>query len=117
MGKQPVRMRAVVYALSPFQQKIMSGLWKDVTGKISHKVSENWINATLLLGPLVGTYTDLSNLPLKAAAAAASSVVPVTFIMVFTDGMCRTTKKKRNWHTGIETSRRPPFYQKISELL
>ncbi|KAH1030414.1 hypothetical protein J1N35_042588 [Gossypium stocksii] len=58
MGKQPVKMRAVVYALSPFQQKIMSGLWKDLPGKISHKVSENWISATLLLAPLVGTYTQ-----------------------------------------------------------
>ncbi|OMO66708.1 Cytochrome b-c1 complex subunit 8 [Corchorus capsularis] len=57
MGKQPVRMKAVVYALSPFQQKVMSGLWNDFTGKISHKVSENWISATLLLVPLVGTYT------------------------------------------------------------
>ncbi|MBA0782359.1 hypothetical protein Gotri_000252 [Gossypium trilobum] len=56
MGKQPVKMRAVVYALSPFQQKIMSGLWNDLPGKISHKVSENWISATLLLTPLVGTY-------------------------------------------------------------
>ncbi|XWS74467.1 hypothetical protein CRYUN_Cryun01aG0000500 [Craigia yunnanensis] len=61
MGKQPVRMRAVIYALSPFQQKIMSGLWKDVTGKISHKISENWISATLLLTPLVGTYTYVQN--------------------------------------------------------
>ncbi|KAK3025847.1 hypothetical protein RJ639_041295 [Escallonia herrerae] len=58
MGKQPVRMKAVVYALSPFQQKVMPGLWKDFTGKIHHKVSENWISATLLLAPLVGVYTD-----------------------------------------------------------
>ncbi|CAA3020153.1 cytochrome b-c1 complex subunit 8 [Olea europaea subsp. europaea] len=57
MGKQPVRMKAVVYALSPFQQKVMPGLWKDLPGKISHKISENWISATLLLGPLVGTYS------------------------------------------------------------
>ncbi|XVF24290.1 hypothetical protein REPUB_Repub13aG0114800 [Reevesia pubescens] len=57
MGKQPVKMKAVVYALSPFQQKIMSGLWKDFVSKMSHKVSENWISATLLLTPLVGTYT------------------------------------------------------------
>lgn len=56
MGKQPVRMKAVVYALSPFQQKIMPGLWKDLTGKIHHKVSDNWISTILLLGPLVGTY-------------------------------------------------------------
>ncbi|CAA0821161.1 Cytochrome b-c1 complex- subunit 8 protein [Striga hermonthica] len=57
MGKQPVRMKAVVYALSPFQQKVMPGLWKDFTGKIAHKISDNWISTTLLLGPLVGTYS------------------------------------------------------------
>ncbi|XP_059626357.1 cytochrome b-c1 complex subunit 8 [Cornus florida] len=56
MGKTPVKMRAVVYALSPFQQKVMTGLWKDLPGKIHHKVSENWLNATLLLAPLVGVY-------------------------------------------------------------
>ncbi|KAL5199703.1 hypothetical protein ABZP36_020906 [Zizania latifolia] len=56
MGKTPVRMKAVVYALSPFQQKVMPGLWKDITTKIHHKVSENWISATLLLTPVVGTY-------------------------------------------------------------
>ncbi|KAK4403996.1 Cytochrome b-c1 complex subunit [Sesamum angolense] len=57
MGKQPVRMKAVVYALSPFQQKVMPGLWKDLPGKIAHKISDSWLNATLLLGPLVGTYS------------------------------------------------------------
>ncbi|KAJ7943662.1 Cytochrome b-c1 complex, subunit 8 protein [Quillaja saponaria] len=57
MGKQPVKMKAVVYALSPFQQKVMTGLWKDLPGKINQKVSENWLNAVLLIGPLVGTYT------------------------------------------------------------
>ncbi|EPS57976.1 hypothetical protein M569_16841 [Genlisea aurea] len=57
MGKQPVRMKAVIYALSPFQQKVMPGLWRDLPGKISHKVSENWLSATLLLTPLVGTYS------------------------------------------------------------
>ncbi|GMP48839.1 hypothetical protein CsSME_00016054 [Camellia sinensis var. sinensis] len=57
MGKTPARMKAVVYALSPFQQKVMPGLWKDLPSKIHHKVSENWISATLLLTPLVATYT------------------------------------------------------------
>ncbi|KAM1170814.1 hypothetical protein ACFX15_011211 [Malus domestica] len=57
MGKIPVKMRAVVYALSPFQQKVMPGLWKDFTGKIHHKVSENWLSATFLLTPLVATYS------------------------------------------------------------
>ena len=64
MGKTPVRMKAVVYALSPFQQKVMPGLWKDLPGKIHHKVSENWISATLLLAPLVGTYSYALSLSL-----------------------------------------------------
>ncbi|KAK9941020.1 hypothetical protein M0R45_017649 [Rubus argutus] len=57
MGKVPVRMKAVVYALSPFQQKVIPGLWKDLPSKIHHKISENWLSATFLLGPLVGTYS------------------------------------------------------------
>ncbi|TKY56622.1 Cytochrome b-c1 complex subunit 8 [Spatholobus suberectus] len=61
MGKQIVPVKSVIYALSPFQQKIMTGLWKDLPTKIHHKVSENWISATLLLGPLVGTYTYVQN--------------------------------------------------------
>jgi hypothetical protein len=56
MGKIPVRMKAVVYSLSPFQQKVMSGLWKDIATKLHHKVTENWISVGLLLGPVVGTY-------------------------------------------------------------
>ncbi|KAF5181219.1 Cytochrome b-c1 complex subunit [Thalictrum thalictroides] len=57
MGKVPVRMKAVVYSLSPFQQKVMPGLWKNLPDKLTHKVSENWISTTLLLAPLVGVYT------------------------------------------------------------
>ncbi|XP_057789680.1 cytochrome b-c1 complex subunit 8-like [Salvia miltiorrhiza] len=57
MGKIAVKMKSVTYALSPFQQKVMPGLWKDLPDKISHKIFENWISATLLLGPLVGTYS------------------------------------------------------------
>ncbi|GAB2256808.1 hypothetical protein Droror1_Dr00022867 [Drosera rotundifolia] len=50
MPKGMVGMKAVVYELSPFQQKVMSGLWKDLPGK-------NWLNATLLVVPVVGTYS------------------------------------------------------------
>ncbi|CAL0307685.1 unnamed protein product [Lupinus luteus] len=57
MAKASVPVKSVVYALSPFQQKIMNGLWKDLPGKLHHKVSENWISATLLLTPLVGVYS------------------------------------------------------------
>lgn len=57
MGKIPVKIKAVQYALSPYQQKVMPGLWKDLPNKLTHKVTENWLNATLLLGPLVGVYS------------------------------------------------------------
>nr|AFK33951.1 unknown [Medicago truncatula] len=57
MGKNIVPVKSVVYALSPFQQKIMPGLWKDLPTKIHHKVSENWISALLLVVPVVGTYS------------------------------------------------------------
>ncbi|KAK3039871.1 hypothetical protein RJ639_028264 [Escallonia herrerae] len=50
MGKQPVRMRAVVYALSPFQQKVMPGLWKDFTGKIHHKYSLRFFSGSQTVG-------------------------------------------------------------------
>ncbi|KAG0495389.1 hypothetical protein HPP92_000080 [Vanilla planifolia] len=72
MGKIPVKMKAVVYALSPYQQKVMPGLWKDLPGKLSHKVSENWFNAVLLLGPLVGTYTYVQNYKEKEKLAHRS---------------------------------------------
>ncbi|CAK7323474.1 unnamed protein product [Dovyalis caffra] len=78
MGKQPVRMKAVVYALSPFQQRVMSGLWKDLPGKIHHKVSENWISATLLLAPLVGVYTYVQNYQEKEKLEHSQSVGKVT---------------------------------------
>ncbi|KAE8816735.1 Cytochrome b-c1 complex subunit 8 [Hordeum vulgare] len=45
-------MKAVVYALSSFQQQVMPGLWNDITTKIHHKVSENWISTTLRRGSL-----------------------------------------------------------------
>ena len=36
MGKVPTRLREVVYTLSPYQQTIMNGLWKDVPHKAAH---------------------------------------------------------------------------------
>lgn len=44
MGKVPVRLREVVYTLSPFQQTIMSGLFKDIPARVGRKVSENWFD-------------------------------------------------------------------------
>lgn len=57
MGKVPVKIKSVVYALSPFQQKVMHGLFKELMNKATHKVTENWLNSILLVGPVVGTYT------------------------------------------------------------
>jgi Cytochrome b-c1 complex subunit 8 len=70
MGKQPVKLKAVVYSLSPFQQKVMPGLWKDITTKIHHKVTENWLSATLLLAPIIGTYSYALSQPFSSAACA-----------------------------------------------
>jgi hypothetical protein len=47
MGKVPVRLREVVYTLSPFQQTVMGGLFKDIPGRVSRKVSENWVDVSL----------------------------------------------------------------------
>ncbi|CAN1839595.1 Cytochrome b-c1 complex subunit 8-2, mitochondrial [Linum perenne] len=65
MGKQPVRMKAVIYALSPFQQKTMSGLWRDLPSKIHHKVFDNWHGVSLLFAPLIGVYSVRPHLPRK----------------------------------------------------
>ncbi|KAL7585596.1 hypothetical protein Lser_V15G42080 [Lactuca serriola] len=61
MGKILVKIKAVVYGLSPFQQKVMPGLWKELANKITHKVTENWLSAILLVGPVVGTYSYVQN--------------------------------------------------------
>ncbi|KAG5111433.1 hypothetical protein JHK82_040656 [Glycine max] len=82
MGKQVVPVKSVIYALSPFQQKIMPGLWKDLPTKIHHKVSENWISATLLLGPLVGTYAYVQNYLEKEKLAHRVEVKPSNFISI-----------------------------------
>jgi len=36
MGKVPIRLKEVVYTLSPFEQSIMGGLWKDLPHKAAH---------------------------------------------------------------------------------
>ncbi|KAE8802848.1 cytochrome b-c1 complex subunit 8-like [Hordeum vulgare] len=58
-------MKVVVYALSSFRQQVMPGLWKDITTKIHHKVSENWISTTLLVTPVVGTYQAFHEIQLS----------------------------------------------------
>jgi hypothetical protein len=56
MGKVPVRLKEVVYTLSPYHQNVMAGLWKDVPYKLSKKFHENWVSAFTLVVPIVGTY-------------------------------------------------------------
>ena len=56
MGKVPVRLKEVVYTLSPNQVHVMGGLFKDIPHKISEKISRSWLNSIFLLAPLVGTY-------------------------------------------------------------
>ena len=55
MGKMAVRLKEVVYTLSPFEQKVMPGLFKDFPSYVSKKVSENWFSSLFLSVPLVGT--------------------------------------------------------------
>lgn len=39
MGKVPIRLKEVVYTLSPFEQSVMGGLWKDLPHKAGHYFS------------------------------------------------------------------------------
>ncbi|GLJ24757.1 hypothetical protein SUGI_0473250 [Cryptomeria japonica] len=50
-----MRMKAVIYSLSPFEQKVMSGLWRDLPHKVEKKITDNWLNALCFLAPIVGT--------------------------------------------------------------
>ncbi|GLJ28073.1 hypothetical protein SUGI_0551190 [Cryptomeria japonica] len=56
-----MRMKAVIYSLSPFEQKVMSGLWRDLPHKVEKKITDNWLNALCLLGPIVGTVQYAKN--------------------------------------------------------
>ncbi|KAL6767457.1 QCR8 [Auxenochlorella protothecoides x Auxenochlorella symbiontica] len=52
MGKIPVKFREVVYTLSPYEQNVMGGLWRDIPHKVSHystKVRDAVIFAVLPL--------------------------------------------------------------------
>ncbi|MQL89589.1 hypothetical protein Taro_022185 [Colocasia esculenta] len=73
MGKTPVRMKAVVGALSPFQQKVISGLWKP--GRTCRPRSTT-------RSPRTGS-APLSSSPRSSAPTRMSS----------------TTRRKKIWHT------------------
>lgn len=40
MGKFPVRLKEVIYTISPFEVSVLSGLWKDLPEKLSRKFRE-----------------------------------------------------------------------------
>eukprot|EP00240_Pyramimonas_obovata_P019471 CAMPEP_0118932210 /NCGR_PEP_ID=MMETSP1169-20130426/9488_1 /TAXON_ID=36882 /ORGANISM="Pyramimonas obovata, Strain CCMP722" /LENGTH=72 /DNA_ID=CAMNT_0006874833 /DNA_START=46 /DNA_END=264 /DNA_ORIENTATION=+ len=61
MGKAAVRLFEVSYALSPFQQNVMPGLFKDIPVKLSKKISGNALSAAFLMVPLVGTVAYAEN--------------------------------------------------------
>ncbi|CAL9096074.1 unnamed protein product [Musa textilis] len=102
MGKTPVRMKAVVYALSPFQQKVMAGLWKDLPGKIHHKVSENWLSATLLLAPVIGTYRCVSLLVLCFYESSLYCLNAYVDLLYVDAVMPSTIRRRRSWNTGTK---------------
>eukprot|EP00897_Mesotaenium_endlicherianum_P000703 jgi/Mesen1/10633/ME000894S10202 len=55
MGKVPVRLRSITYTLSPFEQKVMSGLWKDWSHEIQKKISYNFVDVAVCAVPVLGT--------------------------------------------------------------
>ncbi|KAG6503821.1 hypothetical protein ZIOFF_036145 [Zingiber officinale] len=130
MGKAPVRMKAVIYGLSPFQQKVMPGLWKDLPGKIHHKVSENWLSATLLLGPLIGTYRHVF-LPLLSRFEMMrreeedgderlvwkTHLYPNSYVDIFSFDavMFSTTRRRRSLNIGTEEDDEDDEFKEFSK--
>ena len=55
MGKVPIRLKEVTYTLSPFEQKILPGLWKDFGYEVRKKLSNNLLDWMVAAVPVVGT--------------------------------------------------------------
>ena len=55
MGKVPIRLREVTYTLSPFEQKILPGLWKGLGYEVRKKLSNNLLDWMVAAVPVVGT--------------------------------------------------------------
>ncbi|KAI3438249.1 hypothetical protein D9Q98_000686 [Chlorella vulgaris] len=54
MGKVPIRLKEVTYMLSPFQQSVMGGLWKDLPHKAAHHAHNARDAIIFCVAPLVG---------------------------------------------------------------
>ena len=51
MGKVPIRLKEVVYTISPFETTVMSGLFKDMPQKFAEKIKH--------VSPLSHTYMHI----------------------------------------------------------
>lgn len=56
MGKIPVKFREVVYTLSPYEQNVMGGLWRDIPHKVSHYSTKVWD----VRGPIITSASEAS---------------------------------------------------------
>ncbi len=65
MGKAPIRLKEVVYTLSPFEQSVMSGLWKD----LPHKAAHHAANVRRLWAGVLGPYRGVLGKHTVAVAA------------------------------------------------
>ncbi|KAL4450083.1 hypothetical protein ABPG77_010752 [Micractinium sp. CCAP 211/92] len=54
MGKAPIRLKEVVYTLSPFEQSVMGGLWKDLPHKAAHHAANLRDAVLFCVLPIVG---------------------------------------------------------------
>ncbi|PSC72192.1 SUMO-activating enzyme subunit 1B-1 [Micractinium conductrix] len=54
MGKMPIRLKEVVYTLSPFEQSVMNGLWKDLPHKAAHHMHNLRDAVIFCVAPVVG---------------------------------------------------------------
>lgn len=56
MGKVPVRLKEVVYTVSPFEVTILSGLIKDFPQKVHKNLSEKgWDISLFCIAPVAAT--------------------------------------------------------------
>lgn len=52
----PPRLKEVVYTLSPFNQNVMTQMFKNIPEAAHRKIKENWIDAGFFaIGPVVAT--------------------------------------------------------------
>eukprot|EP00850_Spirogloea_muscicola_P003739 SM000015S01239 [mRNA] locus=s15:765823:766476:+ [translate_table: standard] len=55
MVKVPVRVKCVVDTLSPFELKVMSGLYRNLSHDVATKVKNNFVSWCFCAVPVVGT--------------------------------------------------------------